>query len=93
MRKLNVCNRTLYSGCRVRGILSYYVTEDELPDSGMCNYGVGIKFYNLDENEEAVLPNITNNYRRIRLMIRALSRGYVTPVTLTDVVSDIMKSL
>ena len=93
MTKYNVCHRTLYTGHRAAGVLSYFVTKDRSQNNRKCNYGIGIRFSNIDKDEEAFLTNITSSYRRVRFLIHILSRGYVTPVTLSDVVSDIIKTI
>lgn len=69
---------------------NYYVLIDEaaIGDRFFCeSYGVRIADGG-NSGEECSIPNITTSTRRIDELMEYLTRNFVTPTTLPDVVAD-----
>ena len=67
---------------------SYYVLVDEMEAAGgfACeSYGVKVA---LEGGEAAAVPNLTTSVTRIDGLMELLTRNFVTPATLRDVVAD-----
>lgn len=63
---------------------TYYLLTDEI-ENLYESYGVAIQY---GEREQASIPRITFSQNKIFLLIAALMRYTVTPVSLRDVVED-----
>lgn len=66
---------------------SYYVLVDEMEVAGgfACeSYGVKVAL----DGEAVSIPNITTSVTRIDALMELLTRNFVTPSTLRDVIED-----
>ena len=69
--------------------LEYLLTCRELPDS-VPEYGVGIRILMPDSCEEDCADGITPRRERAMELLRLLADGTVTPVTLRDILQDVL---
>ena len=69
--------------------LEYLLTCRELPDS-VPEYGVGIRVLTPDSCEEDCADGITPRRERAMELLRLLADGTVTPVTLRDILQDVL---
>lgn len=69
--------------------LEYLLTCRELPDS-VPEYGVGIRVLTPDSCEEDCVDGITPRRERAMELLRLLADGTVTPVTLRDILQDVL---
>ncbi len=93
MREIEYCKKhlTLESGGDLE--VAYYITVDELCGAEEVlfeNYGVGIRLSGGDEDS---IRGITVSSDKIALLLRVLSDGDVTPVSLRDVLYDLLETL
>lgn len=90
MREILMETRTGAGEGGARCSFDYYVLVDELGSGGgiACeSYGVKIARTE-DGAEAAAIPNITTSMARIDELMGLLTRNFVTPTTLKDVVED-----
>ena len=76
--------RTVWMGwalCR-RGVIRYELLSEH--QSGRCAYGVRVCF----RNQRSELRALTVSRQKALLLLRAMRRGRVTPVTAPDVAED-----
>ncbi len=67
----------------------YYVLVDQMEVSGgMACESYGVKVARTGGGEEASIPHITVSVTRIDALMELLTRNFVTPATLADVVAD-----
>lgn len=69
--------------------LEYLLTCRELPDS-VPEYGVGIRVLTPDSCEEDCADGVTPRRGRAMELLRLLADGTVTPVTLRDILQDVL---
>lgn len=69
--------------------LKYLLTCRELPDS-VPEYGVGIRVLTPDSCEEDCADGITPRRGRAMELLRLLADGTATPVTLRDILQDVL---
>lgn len=69
--------------------LEYLLTCRELPDS-VPEYGVGIRVLTPDSCEEDCVDGITPRRERAMELLRLLADGTATPVTLRDILQDVL---
>ena len=69
--------------------LEYLLTCREPPDS-VPEYGVGIRVLTPDSCEEDCADGITPRRERAMELLRLLADGTVTPVTLRDILQDVL---
>ena len=69
--------------------LEYLLTCRELPDS-VPEYGVGIRVLTPDSCEEDCADGITPRRERAMELLQLLADGTVTPVTLRDILQDVL---
>ena len=69
--------------------LEYLLTCRELPDS-VPEYGVGIRVLTPDSCEEDCADGVTPRRERAMELLRLLADGTVTPVTLRDILQDVL---
>jgi hypothetical protein len=82
---------TLESGGSLE--LAYYITVDEVFDEGEAlfeNYGICARLAGGDEDS---IRGITVKADKIELLLQVLSDGYVTPISLRDVLYDLLEIL
>ena len=67
----------------------YYIIIDQMATGGIfaCE-SYGVKVASPNGSEEASIPNITVSVTRIDALMELLTRNFVTPTTLADVVAD-----
>ena len=68
--------------CRGRKI-QYYILSERLGARNVC-FGISVAY----RGEEVRIPSVTGGYRAIKVLLRRLKRGRVTPVAVRDVVDD-----
>lgn len=68
---------------------SYYVLVDEMEVAGgfACE-SYGVKVALAGGGQEVSIPNITTSVTRIDELMELLTRNFVTPATLRDVIED-----
>ena len=69
--------------------LEYLLTCRELPDS-VPEYGVGIRVLTPDSCEEDCADGVTPRRERAMELLRLLADGTATPVTLRDILQDVL---
>lgn len=69
--------------------LEYLLTCRELPDS-VPEHGVGIRVLTPDSCEEDCADGITPRRERAMELLRLLADGTTTPVTLRDILQDVL---
>ena len=69
--------------------LEYLLTCREPPDS-VPEYGVGIRVLTPDSCEEDCADGVTPRRGRAMELLRLLADGTVTPVTLRDILQDVL---
>lgn len=69
--------------------LEYLLTCRELPDS-VPEYGVGIRVLTPDSCEEDCADGVTPRRGRAMELLRLLADGTATPVTLRDILQDVL---
>ena len=69
--------------------LEYLLTCREPPDS-VPEYGVGIRVLTPDSCEEDCADGVTPRRERAMELLRLLADGTVTPVTLRDILQDVL---
>lgn len=69
------------SECRGAAVCYYLVVEET---AEVERYGLQVRF----EKEAETVPDITSSQRQIQVLLAAMVRGGVTPVTARDVVED-----
>lgn len=69
--------------------LEYLLSYREPPD-GLPEYGVGIRVLTPDSCEEDCLDGVTPSRARAMELLRLLADGTVTPVTLRDILQDVL---
>ena len=66
----------------------YYVLVGEMPLGGLACESYGVKVAQRGGTEAAEIPNVTTSVARIDELLERLTRNFVTPSTLRDVVED-----
>ena len=67
----------------------YYILVDEMKvDGGFACESYGVKGVQTGGGEEEAVPNITTSITRIDALMELLTRNFVTPATLKDVIMD-----
>lgn len=90
MRKVQIVyKRTAIAQSGVTLNLEYLLTCCEPPDS-VPEYGVGIRILTPDSCEEDCADGITPRQERAMELLRLLADGTATPVTLRDILQDVL---
>ena len=90
MRKVQIVyKRTAIAQSGVTLSLEYLLTCCELPDS-VPEYGVGIRILTPDSCAEDCADGITPRRERAMELLRLLADGTATPVTLRDILQDVL---
>ena len=90
MKKVQiVCKRSVTAQSGMQMELEYLLTCRE-PPNGAPEYGVGIRARTLDSCEEDCADGITPRRGRAMELLRLLADGTVTPVTLRDILQDVL---
>ena len=90
MRKVQIVyKRTAIAQSGVTLSLEYLLTCRELPDS-VPEYGVGIRILTPDSCAEDCADGITPRRERAMELLRLLADGIATPVTLRDILQDVL---
>ena len=90
MRKVQIVyKRTAIAQSGVTLSLEYLLTCRELPDS-VPEYGVGIRILTPDSCAEDCADGITPRRERAMELLRLLADGTATPVTLRDILQDVL---
>ena len=89
MRELFVERRTVRGEDGVSHCFDYYVVigEMEVAEHFSCE-SYGVKVAQRGGTEAAEIPNVTTSVARIDELLEWLTRNFVTPSTLRDVVED-----
>lgn len=88
MREFLVETRQEEAGSQTHSF-DYYVLVDQMEVAGgMACESYGVKVASPNGSEEASIPNITVSVTRIDALMELLTRNFVTPTTLADVVAD-----
>lgn len=90
MKEIEYCKKYLTPENGSNFEIAYYITVDEVIFDGEAlfeNYGVGIR---LSSGDEDSIRGITVSSEKIALLLRVLSDGYVTPISLRDVLYDLL---
>ncbi|MDD4715353.1 MAG: DUF6514 family protein [Oscillospiraceae bacterium] len=69
----------------------YYLLVEEIYDGGtlFCeNYGVKIRVSGGEEPEEATAPGVTSSETGVMALLNILSRNFVTPSALREILED-----
>ena len=92
MEKTEICRKVLHLRQNDQMTLVYSLVSelgsDEYAGVDVCCYGIEI--FCPERNEVANVRNITVSLPKISMMIDKIASGFVTPVTLTDVVLDLI---
>ena len=90
MRKMTVCKKKATTDSGQTLTLVYAVTVDELSadtlDTGIESYGVSIAAEEM--GEEVCIRHITHSSAEILTFTERISKNFVTPATLADIVHD-----
>ena len=68
--------------------LEYYLLADTA--AAQTHYGICIRLICPKRVEEKTIRRITSSRRRIEQMLLAMAQGTVTPVTMRDIVDDML---
>lgn len=71
--------------------LGYYLLVDEVGSGGFFCESYGVRVALLESGETAQVRHITTSRSRIEELLERLCRNLVTPVTLHDVVEDMVQ--
>ncbi len=69
--------------------LRYYRLSEEA-DDGTTRFGAAVKAVGEEESPRAEVPDITTSREDIDQLLATLARGTVTPVSLREVVEDLL---
>ena len=89
MKMTEICRKITDFGNDRKRTLIYLITDDKcsVPEYAHCTeYGVGIQI--LETQESAYIHNITCDIRQATELVDLLATGFVTPVSLRDIVDD-----
>lgn len=89
MREMLVetCEEQDEDGASLR--FDYFVLVDQMEvNNGFVCESYGVKIAHADGGEAVLIPNITTSASRIDELMDLLTRNFVTPTTLGDVVAD-----
>ena len=89
MRELFVGTRTASGEDGTTHRFEYYVTIGQMEvDHRFACESYGVKVVQTGGGEEEAVPNITTSITRIDALMELLTRNFVTPATLKDVIMD-----
>lgn len=81
-----VCS--IYPDTSKPATLEYYLLAETT--ATQTHYGVSIRLICTEHVEEKTVRRITTSRQRIEQMLLAMARGTVTPVTMRDIVEDML---
>ncbi len=93
-KKIELNGESLFEDKRNKIILEYYLLESDIEDieelKGMRTFGVEIVKNAGGAEETTAVKNVSASRSEMNEIIGLLSRNSVTPVTLTEVLDDII---
>ncbi len=80
--------RSIYPDKIKPAALEYYLLADTV--AAQTHYGISIRLICPEYVEEKTIRRITTSRSRIEAMLLQMARGTVTPVTMRDIVEDML---
>lgn len=86
MKKIEMCRKVVDFGRKDQRTLVYYLIKPERETKPITTYGIGVKIE--ETGEESMFIDVSPDHRFVCSLLDRIASGYVTPVTLGDVIYD-----
>ena len=86
MKKIEMCRKVMDFGKEGQRTLVYYLIKSERKGKIRTVYGIGVRMQ--ETGEEAVYIDVSSDYKTVCRLLDLAASGYVTPITLGDVIYD-----